>query len=216
MQPDNHYLKLLKKINLVQFFCIIISDGYKGFAITTNVDESIFQKLKKEKKKCSDSTLPKNTIPLPVDLREIKALYPKLFFYNRINITISDSSNIRKFIQCKEIKSYDLVSFQPENQDVLRSLTGIASMDILSYNPENKCDLNFNRKLYNQFVNQNVYFELTYGPGIADSTARRNLLLLSHTYKAVGKSKNIIVSSGAQLTHQIRGPYDVINLYPFT
>lgn len=152
---------------------------------------------------------------MPVDLSELRKSYPKLCLYNRINIRFSNAGNLRKFLQIKELKKYDLMSFEPQNQIALKSLIGVSDVDILSYNAENKCDLSFNRKLYHQFVNQNVYFELTYSPGIIDSSARKHLFILSHIYKSVGKSKNIIVTSAAEKSHLIRGMYDVINLYPF-
>ncbi|EEB13610.1 Ribonuclease P protein subunit p30, putative [Pediculus humanus corporis] len=184
--------------------------GYKGFAVTTNLDESIFEKNKKEKSKKSNSNETSSVIPLPLDLKVFKTLYPNLYFFNRINIRISQGSNLRKFTQCKNLKKYELVSFQPENQDVLKALTGIPAINILSFDPINKWDFTFNRKLYNQFVNQNVYFELMYSPGIIDSSARKNLFTVSHMYRAVGKSKNIIVTSGASAPHHIRSPYDKV------
>lgn len=57
--------------------------------------------------------------------------------------------------------------------------------------------------------------EICYGPAILDSTKRKNTISTAHLYHAFGKSKNIIISSGAEDYYHIRGPYDIINLYPF-
>lgn len=180
------------------------------------MDEIVFtqQKMVKNKKK-SEASHETTIIPSPVNLNKLKTDYPKVHFYNRINLKVSDNTNIRKFIQQKELKIYDLISFEPQTQDALKSLTSVPAMDILSYNPENRSEFKFTRKLYKQFVNQKTYFELVYAPGIVDATLRKNLLVRSHIYKAVGKSTNIIVTSHAHLPHHIRGPYDVMNLYPF-
>lgn len=88
-------------------------------------------------------------------------------------------------------------------------------VDIFSFDAESKVPYKMNRKLYNQLVEKKIYFEILYSPAILDSTKRRNTIYVSHLYHAFGKSKNIIVSSGAMRVLQIRSPYDVINLYPF-
>ncbi|KAK6618933.1 hypothetical protein RUM44_003314 [Polyplax serrata] len=113
--------------------------GYRAFAITTNVDEIVFtqQKMVKNKKK-SEASHETTIIPSPVNLNKLKTDYPKVHFYNRINLKVSDNTNIRKFIQQKELKIYDLISFEPQTQDALKSLTSVPAMDILSYNPENR------------------------------------------------------------------------------
>lgn len=87
--------------------------------------------------------------------------------------------------------------------------------DILSVDPENKVPFKLNRKSYNQMIEKGIHMEICYSPAIQDSTKRKNTISIAHLYHAFGKSKNIIVSSGAEDYYQIRGPYDIINLYPF-
>jgi RNase P/RNase MRP subunit p30 len=45
--------------------------------------------------------------------------------------------------------------------------------------------------------------------------ARRRTISQGHNYHAVGKSKNIILSSEAQSPIELRGPHDVANLVIF-
>lgn len=75
--------------------------------------------------------------------------------------------------------------------------------------------IKFSRKLYMVAVAKNIHFEISYAPAILDSTSRKNIISKSHRYHAYGKSKNIIISSGAGSILFVRGPYDIINLYPF-
>lgn len=87
--------------------------------------------------------------------------------------------------------------------------------DILSFDPENKMSLKLSRKLYFQLVDKGYHFELLYSPAIQDASKRQNLIHLSHLYHSFGKSKNVIMSSGAKYHYLIRSPYDIISLYPF-
>lgn len=72
-----------------------------------------------------------------------------------------------------------------------------------------------NHKYYQLAVRRGMCFEIRYAPMIVDSNQRREILTIAHTYASQRKSKNIIICSGALNKFQIRGPYDVANLYPF-
>lgn len=69
--------------------------------------------------------------------------------------------------------------------------------------------------MYNQLVERGYHFELLYSPAIIDSTNRKNLIHAAHLFHSFGKSKNIIISSGANNLAYIRNPYDIVDLYPF-
>lgn len=181
------------------------------------MDDSEFGCGKKSKKKdkTSKADQPDDVIPLPPDLSNLIKKYPKIKFYRRINIALTEYDNIRKVQHSKNLKKYDLVSVQPMTQNVLKGLNTLGELDIISFQPENRFSLTLNRKMYNQFIHQNVFYEIIYSPALVDSNARKNLFMLSHSYHALGKSKNVFVSSGAKTSTLIRGPYDIVNLYPF-
>lgn len=86
--------------------------------------------------------------------------------------------------------------------------------DLVSFDSESKLPYKPNRRMYNVLIEKGYHFEILYTPAIQDSTRRKNTIHISHLYHAFGKSKNIIISSGAENHLQIRGPYDIINLYP--
>lgn len=72
-----------------------------------------------------------------------------------------------------------------------------------------------NHKYYQLAVRRGMCFEIRYSPMIVDSNQRKEILTISHTYASQRRSKNIIICSGALNKFQVRGPYDVANLYPF-
>lgn len=85
--------------------------------------------------------------------------------------------------------------------------------DIISFDPDTK--LLVNRKAYQMAVKRGLCFEVKYVPAIVNSSQRKEMIRIAHNYHARGKSRNIIFSSGATNEFELRGPYDVANLYPF-
>jgi len=70
-----------------------------------------------------------------------------------------------------------------------------------------------NRKAYLIAVRRGMFFEIKYSPAIADSNNRKDMIKVAQNYCTKGKSRNIIFSSGAANEFQLRGPYDVANLW---
>lgn len=68
--------------------------------------------------------------------------------------------------------------------------------------------------MYNLAIDRGMFFEIMYAPAIHDSTLRKNIINMSHLYHTYGKSKNVIITSWATNQMMIRGPYDLVNLYP--
>lgn len=117
--------------------------------------------------------------------------------------------------QSENVKKYDILAVIPTNTATLSHACTTMDVDIISFSPEARSVLKINRKLYKQAVERGVFFEIMYAPALKDSTCRKNIIQRAHLYHAIGKSANIIISSGAETEYQIRGPYDIINLYPF-
>lgn len=82
--------------------------------------------------------------------------------------------------------------------------------DLITYTEDSKTKLS--RKFYYVAVKRNVFFELKYSPAIVNSNERKNTIRRGQQYHLVGKSKNIILSSGATDKFQVRSPNDVSNL----
>lgn len=75
-----------------------------------------------------------------------------------------------------------------------------------------KAHINFSRKYYNLAIDRKMYFEIRYAPAIIDSNHRRDIIRRSASYHSYGKSRNIILSSGATNYIQLRSPYEVAHL----
>ncbi|KAG8135406.1 hypothetical protein E2320_008427 [Naja naja] len=70
------------------------------------------------------------------------------------------------------------------------------------------------RGSFNKSNRRGVYFELLYVPAIKDSTMTVHNLN-AYNLLQICRGKNIVLSSGAEKPIQLRGPYDVANMYPF-
>lgn len=75
-----------------------------------------------------------------------------------------------------------------------------------------KAHINFSRKYYNLAIERKMYFEIPYAPAIINTNHRRDIIRRSHSYHSYGKSRNIILSSGATNYIQLRSPYEVAHL----
>lgn len=66
--------------------------------------------------------------------------------------------------------------------------------------------------MYQIALKRGQFFEIKYSPFINCSNLRKDIIKVTHNYHSKGKSKNLIISSGALDYFDLRGPYDVANL----
>ena len=145
-------------------------------------------------------------------LLKSKGLKPNIL--SRLTIVISDNDFLIHYNKSEVAKKYDLLSIIPKNSQCLLSLLKSSfRFDILAFKPEHVYEgMKWSRKLYNDCVEKYIHFELLYVPAITDSENRRKIISLAQTYHATGKSKKIIISSGASVPIELRSPVDVANL----
>lgn len=84
--------------------------------------------------------------------------------------------------------------------------------DIVTFDAHAGGRLYVNRKAYQVAVKRGIFFEIKYSPLISDSNFRKDIIKVAHNYLVRGKSKSIVISSGATNPFELRGPYDVANL----
>lgn len=140
----------------------------------------------------------------------------------RLTLTFHNNDFLTIYNNSKSAKSFDILALRPTSTAALQNLLKAGfRADIISFDPEestgqderDKYDgVRWTRKLYMECVEKHMFFEILYGPCIRDQEARLRSIRQAHVYHAVGRSKNIILSSSASDLLDFRGPHDVANL----
>ncbi|XP_059056653.1 ribonuclease P protein subunit p30 [Achroia grisella] len=183
---------------------------YNTIAINTVVEETSDEPKKKRKK--GDLKEKKDSIPSPIDIPKDIQDNTKLNILQRLTLEFSDSSISHKMNQSENLKKYDIIAVIPKTLQAFQYACGTMDIDIITFQPESKIPFKINRKLYRQATERGIFFELMYSPAIRDATSRKNIISTAHMYHAIGKSKNIIISSGADNPIHVRHVHDVINI----
>lgn len=112
------------------------------------------------------------------------------------------------------LKRFHILAAIPRTDDALQHCCQNFIGEIVAPDlGQKRLTLNFlHRKIYQQAISRGLCFELKYVPAITDSNLRKELIALGHSYYSKGKSKNVILTSGASNKFHMRGPYDVANL----
>lgn len=184
--------------------------GYNTIAINSVVEESSDEPKKKKRK--GENKEKKEFIPPPIEIPNKFTDSLKLNILQRVTIEFSDSSIAHKLNQSENLKKYDIIAVIPKTLQAFQYACGAMDIDIITFEPESRIPFKVSRKLYRQAIERGIFFEIMYSPAIRDTTSRKNIISTAHTYHAVGKSKNIIVTSSADSHMQARDVHDVINL----
>uniref|UniRef100_A0A1B0CA20 Uncharacterized protein n=1 Tax=Lutzomyia longipalpis TaxID=7200 RepID=A0A1B0CA20_LUTLO len=189
---------------LLEIVETLINFGYKSVAI-----EQQFDHTGSEKNKFSKRT--GDIFDAPVKLDFLDHLRGKIDIYSRLTIIYSDSAISHHMGTSSNIKKYDLIAGLPTTEASLQHCCQTFNGDIISFRVDEKY-IKFSRKFYKLAVQRNMFFEIQYSPAILDRSDRRCIIRKAHGFYSLGKSRNIIISSGATNAFHIRGPYDVANL----
>jgi len=196
--------------DLKEILLQLYNAGYNTVAINQHVDESVFENDKKRKKKGNEND-GEPPVPEPIDVSELKAEFKgKLNILSRITFSFSDPVKTHSLNQLTVLKKYDLYAALPKSQAAFQFACSQLNSDIIYVNSTSS-GLKWSRKLYFQAVERNISFEIQYAEVIKNSS-RKLAIHISHLFHTFGKSKNVIISSGANVAYFIRNPYDVINL----
>ncbi|KAI4497398.1 hypothetical protein M0802_007409 [Mischocyttarus mexicanus] len=181
--------------------------GYRSVAINQIIDESTFENKKKRKKSEDDS----RTFINPIDIDDlVKEFKGKLNIFNRITFTFNDEEKIRMLNQSNVLKKFHIYSVIPKTSEALQFACSQLNTDIITLN--SSCtQFKMTKKLYMQAVDRDIYFEIQYSD-VINPQSRKLAIHQAHLFHIYGRSKNVIISSGASKVTDIRNPYDVINL----
>ncbi|XP_037068300.1 ribonuclease P protein subunit p30-like isoform X1 [Pollicipes pollicipes] len=192
--------------------------GYTTVAVnvTVNLDEleSVTSKKKKIRKgaRAADTPL---TDGFP-DPNEIQFSAPvcsgtgrKLRVLKRVTLAFSGQGDMSRIGRSTNLKRFDLLAVQPITQAAFNLACQTLPIDIISIDPLSFRGFMLSRKLSGLASRRGIALELVYAPALSAGAGRRQLLLTALTVTNVTGGKNVLVSSGANHEHQLRGPYDV-------
>jgi ribonuclease P/MRP protein subunit RPP1 len=126
-------------------------------------------------------------------------------------VICNDPSVTHAMARSQTIRMYNIIAALPLTDTALQHACQNFIGDIITYNTKT-IRLRLNRKFYYLALRRNMFFELKYSPAIKDSNERRSTITRSHQCHLTGRSRGIILSSGAEDRFEIRSPCDVANL----
>uniref|UniRef100_A0ABK9MJZ5 Uncharacterized protein n=1 Tax=Glossina morsitans morsitans TaxID=37546 RepID=A0ABK9MJZ5_GLOMM len=175
--------------------------GYKTIAI-----ELFFDHSNRENIKCLGDVFPK-----PHDLLWLETFFQnKLKILQRITICYADALVTHAMTNSINLRKFHIIAGQPKNEAALAHCCTSFNGDLLTFDASNH--IYVSRKAYQLAVKRGLFFEIKYSPCITNTAVRKDLVKIAHNYFIKGKSKNIIISSGANNIFELRGPQDVTNL----
>ena len=192
----------------------------KNNIVFCQVSQSQFLTKKQAKTKSSENSLadfpPPPSVQLdPEDFPELasRGLSPTIL--TRLTISITSNDFLLFYNKSSVAKQYDLLAINIQTAPCLLALLKSGfRWDILTFTPgkDGMLGMKWSRKLYYECVDKNIYFELSYSGLIRDREERRRIISQAHNYHSVGKSRNIILTSGARTPMELRASTDVSNL----
>ncbi|XP_063702133.1 ribonuclease P protein subunit p30 [Culicoides brevitarsis] len=151
-------------------------------------------------------------IPEPLDLSIFEEEFKgKLKIFNRISVIFAENSVSLTTNKSQNLRKYHLFAAIPTTESALIYACQSLNCDLISYNADT-IRVKIARKHYFEACSRNIYFEIKYAPCIVDAEVRKSTITKAHKYHALGKSRNIIMSSGAKEQFELRSPYDVAYL----
>ncbi|XP_011471796.1 ribonuclease P protein subunit p30 isoform X2 [Oryzias latipes] len=161
----------------------------------------------------------KQEIPVPKPINELIDQLPvvqgrsrPIRVLNRLTVVVSDPSHYRP--NAPEYRRFDLLAVQPTSEKLFHAACMLYDIDIICISVTEKLPFFFKRAPINGAIDRGVMFEVSYSAAIRDSTMRRYTIANAASLTDSCKGKNVILSSAAEKALELRGPYDITNLYP--
>ncbi|XP_072976246.1 uncharacterized protein [Typha angustifolia] len=132
--------------------------------------------------------------------------------YSRITIAIDTAASLASSSN-PLLRSYDIVAVRPLNQIAFDHACKFSEIDMISIDFSQKLSFRLKHPLVEAAIKRGLHFEITYSHFIVDINVRRQMLSDAKLLVDWTRGKNLIISSAASTASEIRGPYDVINLF---
>ncbi|XP_022302019.2 ribonuclease P protein subunit p30-like [Crassostrea virginica] len=201
---------LLGKIGLA------VKLGYEVIAIDiVHTPSKITTKKKKKQKdpnaQADEGVIKASTIKLTdEELKSLQVDNRRVKIVSRVTLEITDSDQLQ-YLTSPEVQGYDIVAVRPTSSDIFAKVTKYTNLDIIQLEMEKNVKIITPGGL-SEGIQKGIHFEIQYGPALRDSSIKKYLISNSQLLANFSKSKNIIISSGAERAIELRGPHDVANL----
>ncbi|XP_061731756.1 ribonuclease P protein subunit p30 [Nerophis ophidion] len=159
----------------------------------------------------------KQEIPSPKPINELIDQLPivqgrsrPIRVLNRLTLVMWDLCHLRP--NAAEYRTFDLIAVQPMTEKVFHAACMQLDVDMISLCVTEQLPFFLKRAPVTGAVERGVVFEVSYSAAIKDATMRRYTISNAISLTETCKGKNVIVSSAADKSLDLRGPYDIINL----
>ncbi|GAQ90373.1 Ribonuclease [Klebsormidium nitens] len=132
---------------------------------------------------------------------------------NRITMVIEDASQASSLSSANPVlASYDIVAVEPTNARTFMQACTSLEVDLIALSLGSRRSFRFRQQDVRAALDRGLHFEISYSGLFQDGQSRRQLLTNAQALVKMTRGKNIILSSGASQTTDLRNPYDVRNL----
>ena len=191
--------------SLVKFVSALVKLGYETIAVNRTVSPTV----KGKGGQCK--------IPMPDDfsslvgLEDVKKICPKLKLLSRITVVIEEQQQVR-FIPGETVQSYDILSVQPTTEKLFQQVCQTVECDVITFDMTSRMPFYIKHPQVNLAIERGISFEIKYTPAIRDQNQRRHTIINALELIRVSRGRNVVMSSCAEGTIELREPYDIVNL----
>lgn len=191
-----------------KIICRAIDLGYEMIAVNSTC-ELTTAKSKKEKQKplCLPSFNWK-------DLPGIKALMDSnqnINVFSRVTVKLEDQSQLHQ-LASTPFSTFDILAVTPTTEKLFQQCCSSLEVDIISLDLTSRLPFYLKLSQVRQAVQRGIHFEIVYSPAIRSTSQRKYIISNALEIVRATKGKNTLLSSQAESTLDLRGPYDISNL----
>ncbi|XP_015818002.1 ribonuclease P protein subunit p30 [Nothobranchius furzeri] len=198
-------LNVMYSSNIKQLQSLVETAAHLGYS--TVAINYVFELVAKKKQE----------IPSPKPINEIFDKLPMvqgrsrpIRVLNRLTLVMSDASHYPT--NSPAFRFFDLIALHSSSEKVFHAACTLYDIDIICIPVTEKLPFFFKRAPINAAIERGVAFEVSYAAAIRDSTMRRYTIANAVCLMESCKGKNVILSSAADKSWELRGPYDIANL----
>jgi len=142
---------------------------------------------------------------------DVKPLELEIVSRITVNVySIQDVANYESKMK-KDRKGYNIVAARPMTESSLKRCCESKVIDLISLDLTERSIPKLKLTYVKVAQGLGISFEICYAPAIRDSTIRRNTIANSQALVRLLRGRDLILSSGAENSFELRGPADIMN-----